>query len=261
VKNPFRRKALEGSGDAVGALRSPGWNPYPLLGGGAQQRINDIFNRAQSANYGWMYANSPAVRTVIDVLVRNVGQLDLRLYEEVDEAERSHAGSSGGAEPALPERDDDIGRLHPVAVQGLPDLRQRVRAADAGGERQLTLMRIPAFMVVVEGRSLFDADVYRVWTQGAYQSGGCGAASASRSTFTPDQIMHWHGEHPLDPRIGLSHLDTLRDVIAEDAALQQATVELANAGCRSRPGCFGPVTRRNGRMRREAGSRRTSRTA
>src|SRR5690242_14859888 len=88
--NPFKRqeKAFTGTGDAVGALRAPGWNPYPLLGGGAQQRINDIFNRAQSANYGWMYANSPAVRTVIDLLVRNVGQLDLRLYEEIDESER-----------------------------------------------------------------------------------------------------------------------------------------------------------------------------
>jgi hypothetical protein len=29
---------------------------------------------------------------------------------------------------------------------------------------------------------------------------------------------------------GISHLDTLRDVIAEDAALQQATVELAQSG-------------------------------
>jgi hypothetical protein len=104
VRNPFRRKALVATSDAVGALRSPTWNPYPLLGGGAQQRINDIFNRAQSASYGWMYANSPAVRTVIDVLVRNVGQLDLRLYEEVNEDElQPRPGSSGGVEFAVSE--------------------------------------------------------------------------------------------------------------------------------------------------------------
>jgi phage portal protein BeeE len=31
---------------------------------------------------------SPAVRTVVDVICRNIGQLDLRLYEEIDESER-----------------------------------------------------------------------------------------------------------------------------------------------------------------------------
>jgi HK97 family phage portal protein len=240
VKNPFRRKALEGTGDAVGALRSPGWNPYPLLGGGAQQRINDIFNRAQSANYGWMYANSPAVRTVIDLLVRNVGQLDLRLYEEVDEAELQprpdHPAALSLRYPN--ETTSSDGFIRSMFKDYLIyDNAYALLTPAANG--QLTLMRIPAFMVVVEGRSLFDADVYRVWTQGAYQSGLWSGVGESVD-FTPDQIMHWHGEHPLDPRIGLSHLDTLRDVIAEDAALQQATVELANAGMQEPAWVFRP---------------------
>jgi phage portal protein BeeE len=72
---------------------------------------------------------------------------------------------------------------------------------------QITLVRMPAHMVVVEGRSLFDADVTGC---GRRARTSCGAATASSVDFTPDQIMHWHGEHPLDPRIGLSHLDTLR---------------------------------------------------
>jgi hypothetical protein len=74
-----------------------GWNPIPLLGGGSRQRIMDAYTTAKSANYAWIYANSPAVRTVIDVLVRNVGQLDLRLYEEINEAERQ-------ARPTIPPR-------------------------------------------------------------------------------------------------------------------------------------------------------------
>ena len=35
----------------------------------------------------WMYTNSPAVRTV-DLIARNMGQLDLRLFEEVEEDDR-----------------------------------------------------------------------------------------------------------------------------------------------------------------------------
>jgi HK97 family phage portal protein len=232
VKNPFRReKALTGSAEAVGALRSPTWSPYPLLGGGAQQRINDIFNRAQSASYGWMYANSPAVRTVIDLLVRNVGQLELRLYEEVDEAERQprpdHPAALSLRYPSETTTSD--GFIRSLFKDFLIyDNAYALLTPGAGG--RLTLVRIPAFMVVVEGRSLFDADVYKVWTQGAYTSVGTWGGVGAAIDFTPDQILHWHGEHPLDPRVGLSHLDTLRDVIAEDAALQQATVELAQSG-------------------------------
>jgi phage portal protein BeeE len=85
---PFRRKALTATTTALDAIADRQWAPWPLLGGGSRQRIVDAFNTAQSADYAWIYASSPAVRTVVDVIARNVGQLDLRLYEEVDDSER-----------------------------------------------------------------------------------------------------------------------------------------------------------------------------
>src|SRR5215207_9226268 len=81
-------KALTGSSTVLEALRGREWAPWPLLGGGSRQRILNAYNTAQSANYAWMYTNSPAVRTVIDLIVRNLGQLDPRLYEEISESER-----------------------------------------------------------------------------------------------------------------------------------------------------------------------------
>jgi hypothetical protein len=59
--------------------------------------------------------------------------------------------------------------------------------------------------------------------------------------FDPGQVLHWHGENPEDPRVGVSRLDTLRSVIAEDAALQQAVVELANAGLTEPVWAFRPL--------------------
>jgi hypothetical protein len=88
MRNPFRKKALTATPAVLDALGERGWSPYPLLGGGSRQRIQDAYNTAQSANYAWIYTNSPAVRTVVDVIVRNIGQLDLRLYEEISESER-----------------------------------------------------------------------------------------------------------------------------------------------------------------------------
>jgi hypothetical protein len=96
-------------------------------------------------------------------------------------------------------------------------------------------------MVVVMGSTLFAVDNYRVWPQGAWSTAGAWGGGGNAVDFPPDQIMHWHGEHPLDPRIGLSMLDTIRDVIAEDAALQQATVELANNGLQEPTWVFRPA--------------------
>lgn len=231
MRNPFKRqKALTGTPDAVSAIQSNTWSPV-LLGGGSRQRIQEIFNRAQSANYGWMYANSPAVRTVIDVIVRNVGQLELRLFEEVSQSERQPRPDHPAA---LSLRYPNESTTSDQLIRGLfkdfliYDNAYALLTPAAAGQIKLT--RIPAYMLEVKGSSLFDVEIYRVWPQGAWTSQGVWGGSGTPMDFLPSQILHWHGEHPLDPRIGISHLDTLRDVIAEDAALQQATVELANAG-------------------------------
>jgi hypothetical protein len=95
MRSPFRRKpvadreekALLGSSAVLDAVQN-GWSAFPMLGSGSTQRIREIYNVAQNASYGWMYSRSPAVRTVIDMLVRDVGQLELRLYEEMSEKAR-----------------------------------------------------------------------------------------------------------------------------------------------------------------------------
>lgn len=241
MRNPFRKKALSGSPGVIDAL-GQGWAPWPLIGGGSRQRILDIYNRAQSANYAWMYANSPAVRTVIDVIVRNVGQLDLRLYEEVSESQRDpkpdHPAALSLRYPNETTPADKFVRelfkdflIHDNAYSAL---------AEAPGN-QITFARLPAFMVEVQGSNLWQTENYRVWPQGAWNSAGQWGGGGTWRDFTPGEVLHWHGENPLDPRIGLSLLDTIRDVIAEDAALQQATVELAQNGLQEPVWFFRPV--------------------
>jgi HK97 family phage portal protein len=239
---PFSKKSLTTSDGTIDALRNPGWNAYPLLGGGARERIQNIFNRAQSANYAWMYSNSPAVRTVVDVIVRNVGQLELRLFEEVSESERQprpdHPAALSLRYPsATSTADAFIRSLFKDYL--IYDNAYALLIPDAAG--RITLLRIPAFMVEVMGSSLFQAEVYRVWPQGAWTTAATSGGSGTPVDYPAESILHWHGENPLDPRIGLSHLDTLRDVIAEDAALQQATVELAQSGLQEPAWVYRPL--------------------
>lgn len=219
---PFTRKekALTATSGVLDAVRSQQWFPYRMLGGGSQQRIQDAYNTAQSANYAWIYVNSPAVRTVVDVIVRNVGQLDLRLYEEVSEKERqpdpTHPAALSMRYPSEEVSSDAFIRslFKDFLVH---DNAYAVMEPAPGG--QITFAWVPAHMVEVQGSSLFRAEGYRVHR-----------LDGTWVDFQPDAMLHWRGENPNDPRIGVSRLDTLRGVIAEDAALAQATVELANSG-------------------------------
>jgi HK97 family phage portal protein len=233
LRNPFKRREKQLTASAnVPAAISSGWSALPLLGGGSRERIMDAYTTAKSANYAWIYANSPAVRTVVDVLVRNIGQLDLRLYEEISESERQarpdHPAALSLRYPNETQTSDGFLRSLLKDFLLFDDAYALLTPTDSG---QITLNWIPAHMIEIKGANLFSADIYRFW-----RPEGWGYVD-----FAPDQILHWHGENPLDPRTGLSRLDTLRDVIAEDAALQAATVELANNGLQEPAWVFRPA--------------------
>ncbi|HET6409145.1 MAG TPA: phage portal protein, partial [Chthoniobacteraceae bacterium] len=227
---PFKKKALTATAGALDAIADQSWQPYPLLGGGSRQRIQDAYNTAQSASYAWMYTNSPAVRTVVDVIARNVGQLDLRLYEEVDEAERQpkpdHPAALSLRYPNLDTTSDSF--IRSLFTDYLIYKNAYALMIPAGN--QIAFEHMPAANIEIRGNSLFRAEGYRYHR-----------IDGTWVDFTPEQVMHWRGENPHDPRIGLSPLDTLRSVIAEDAALQAATVELANAGLTEPTWVFRPL--------------------
>ena len=216
---PFPKKAITGTSEIVAAMGT-GWNPLPQLGGGQRQRIVEAFQTAKTANYSWLYARSPAVRSVIDTIVRNVGQLDLRLFEEIDDAERQpkydHPAALSMRYPSETVPADQFIRTL---------FRDYLTSADAvaimvpSGER-IVFKWVPISRVQFLGSNMFDTDTYRIHDQ----------LSGTYTDFPAARILHWRGEHPDDPRIGLSHLETLRGLIAEDVAMQQANVELANAG-------------------------------
>jgi HK97 family phage portal protein len=228
---PFQKKALTGSPAVLDALRDRGWAPFPMLGGGSRQRIQDAYNTAQSANYSWIYTNSPAVRTVVDTIVRNVGQLDLRLYEEVDETERQPKPDHPAALSLRYPNEDTAADsfIRSLFTDYLTFDNAYALILPASG-RQLTFEHLPAGSIEIRGSSLFRAEGYRYWRR-----------DGTWIDFQPAQILHWKGENPHDPRIGLSLLDTLRDVIAEDSALRQATVELAQAGLQEPAWVFRPL--------------------
>lgn len=233
MRNPFRRKALTGTPAVLEALANRQLNPYPLLGGGARQRINALFTKAQSANYVWMYGNSPAVRTVVDILASNVGQLDLRLYEEIDEAERearpNHPAAYSVRYPNQTTTSDLWVRQMVTDFLIFKNAYSLKFRNPANG--RISFEYIPAQHMEVVGQLLFRPEGYR------YRR----PDGVPVDITNPDDVFHWRDANPDDPRMGFSPLETLRGAIAEDAALEGAIVELAKSGLVSPSWVYRPL--------------------
>jgi HK97 family phage portal protein len=215
-----REKALTGTPEVLESLSERSALPFRLLGGGSRQRIQDAYNTAHSASYAWMYRSSPAVRSVIDYIARNAGQLELRLYEELSEREREPRPDHDAAlSLRYPNESDSSDRwIRQMFKQFLINDDAYSLMTPAAGA-QFSVFSVPTHMVEVAGESLWRADSYIITKR-----------DGTRDRWPTENIMHWRGENPDDPRIGLSHLETLRGVVAEDAALQVAITELANSG-------------------------------
>jgi HK97 family phage portal protein len=215
-----REKALTGTPEVLESLSERSALPFRLLGGGSRQRIQDAYNTAHSASYAWMYRSSPAVRSVIDYIARNAGQLELRLYEELSEREREPRPEHDAAlSLRYPNESDSSDRwIRQMFKQFLINDDAYSLMTPAAGA-QFSVFSVPTHMVEVAGESLWRADSYIITKR-----------DGTRDRWPTENIMHWRGENPDDPRIGLSHLETLRGVVAEDAALQVAITELANSG-------------------------------
>lgn len=186
---------------SVGTLADLNTNWWPTIAYGSV-RMYDSFNY----DYAALYRMQPNVRTCVDFLARNIAQLGLHVFRRVDETDRVRL------------------RDHPLAVvlgQPLPAefkvtyyhlieslmgdlgvyfnafwLKVKVPNAPVG------LLRIPPDLVTVKGK-LFPTG-YEINFNG------------SPKQIASSEIVHFRGYNPEDPVNGLSPLETLRRVLAEE---------------------------------------------
>ncbi len=222
----FRRKALTASPAVVEIASAGQFNQYRRLGG-TNQRVEAAFVAAQSANYAYMYEHQPAVRRVVDYIARNVAQLGLKLYERVDDTEREHDPDHPAARTLDHPNDLDPGDrfiFNFVADYLVHDNAYALKLGRNGGDTPLTLIQVPPASVAVNGTGRYTVESYSIYR-----------ADGSSFQVDPADVIHWHGYNPSDARIGISRLETLRMILAEDAASQAASIELSKSGL-AKPG-------------------------
>lgn len=218
-------KALRGSPGVVEALNSGMVSPYPPIGGTNlnTRQIAKAYETWQNAAYGWIYRSQPAVRKTIDYIARNAAQLGPpRLYERDGEANATERPNH----PAMQTlQDPQMGRVpgghlmlttlsNFLAYDNAYNLKLRLNP-----ESPLVLLDLPPHCVAVVGQEKLTIDGYNVYR-----------ADGTYFFVEPENMIHWRGYDPEDPRMGFSRLETLREVLAEEAAMQAANLELAKSG-------------------------------
>lgn len=168
-------------------------------------------------SYATIWRSQPQVRTVVSFLARNIAQLGLHVYRRISDVDR--------------ERLVD----HPVAsVLSRPNpFTTRYRFVEALVSdlaiydnsvllkvKPASLVRLPPTRVQALGENPFTPEVYRYWGSNGYRD------------FPAEQVVHFRGYNPDEPRWGASPLETLRRILAEEYHAGQYREQLWRNGAR-----------------------------
>jgi HK97 family phage portal protein len=182
---------------------------YGLLSGGLDLGGDFI------ATYSYIYRTQPNVRTVIDFFGRNVAQLGLHLFARRSDSDRrrlaTHPFESLIRRPAGPMTPKlKITRYAFIESLTIDKLTAGISAAVKVRDRKTNelraLLRVPPDMLDPVGGSWLAPEKWRI----RGNSGGI--------LVDPEEILILRYHHPRDPRIGLSRLETLRLILAEEYA-------------------------------------------
>lgn len=170
-------------------------------------RISSVSLAADfSADYATIWKTQPHVRTVVGFLARNIAQIGLHAFERTSDTDRRRLTDHPlAALIARPNARTTRYRLIDSLVNdlGIFDVACWVKLkADADGVGGL--LRLPPQQIEPLGESW-------AWPEGVKFKGNKGAID-----LMPDQIVMFWGYNPTDARWGVSPMETLRRVLAEE---------------------------------------------
>lgn len=161
--------------------------------------------------YGEIYRTQPNVRICVDFLARNTAQLGLPVYRRISDTDRERLADHDLARwLSNPNPATTRYRLIESLVGDLAVYFNaywlKVRYERTDGRPALGLVRLPPEEMAVEGGLL---PTQFVWTS---------AATGKRQPFPISEIVYFNGYNATNALMGLSPLETLRRILAEEAA-------------------------------------------
>jgi len=207
--------AIVQNGDEILNVR-PQTPLAPTLGGAIR-----LFDDRQ-IDHADLYKTQHEVRTVVDFLARNIAQIPLHAYRRIDDNDRERLTNTPLTNTI---ENPDIYVTRTRWMEGLvKDLcifDEAIRIKVRHDDGRIALVRVPPTLVKPIGTNWLRPDGYQVIGQGRTVE------------FSRDEVIHMHGYDPKDPRKGLSPLETLRQLLAEQFAAAEHREGLWKQGARA----------------------------
>lgn len=194
----------------------------PLTWGSIPATIELASNRHMT--YAQVWRSQPAVRTVVGFIARNIAQLGIDVFTKSGEDGLDRRKAT----------DHKLTDLLTNPMPGSPWNRYRLinwtvhelciydsafwLKAREGGE--MSLLPIPRRFVDPLGDNPLIPEAYQL------------TGSKGTRIVPADQVVHFHGYNPDDPRFGVSPIETLRQLLAEEYAAGQYREKLWRNGGR-----------------------------
>lgn len=176
------------------------------------------------ASYQTIYRTQPNVRTVVSFLGKNIAQLDMKLFRRKSDAEREHLRDHPAARTLRhPNHRTSRYSFMRALVEDLGtfDNAFAVKVRDPRVPNVVELIRVPPQFVAPMGENWLWADAYKL------------LGTRNQPEIPWGQMIHLHGYNPDDARWGLSPIETLRRILAEDAAAGEFREQLWGRGART----------------------------
>jgi len=182
-------------------------------------RMNEDTYRTYEA----LYKTQPALRTVVEFLARNIAELGLDVFSRTSDTDRKKLQDH----PLAKLLDDPFPgskwtkyRLINWTVQEYLIFNSAFWLKSTTDDGQKAVLPVPRRFMSIRGDNLFFADKYRLSGTKGYRD------------LEPDEVVHFAGYNPDDPRDGWSPVETLRRILAEEFSAGRYREQMWRNGAR-----------------------------
>lgn len=173
--------------------------------------------------YEHIYKTQPAVRSVIEFLGRAIGDLPLDVFEKTEDDSRKKATDhqlTKLLEDPWPGSKWTKYRLLNWTVQEYCIFNSAIWIKGVSRSGRRGVLPVPRRYIQPIGDNLFFPDYYRLTGTKGFRD------------LDPEQVVHFWGYNPDDPRDGWSPLETLRQILAEEFEASRYREQLWRNGAR-----------------------------
>ncbi len=156
---------------------------------------------SEAATYAELWKTQPQIRTVVSFLARNVAQLGLHVFRRVSDLDRERITDHPLAQLlARPNPFTTPYRFTEALVSDLAVYDNAILLKVKLPDQPMSLLRLDPSRVTPTGTNPFTPTGYKL----------------DKLDINPENVVHFRGYSPLDARWGVSPMETLRQLLAEE---------------------------------------------